>query len=449
MVGRLLSDRNDLKPVPLQPRNTFLPMQFYQKIFLIPILAATQSAGFAESTITPEEAIQMALRNNRELAIAKSEVARAGSRARWAGRLDNPELEISATDDSIGLDDSESVLEIGFSQKFPLTARLREEKNVRKTQVILAEAEIVERRRHLALEVDQQATELLATRNKITLSDELVALNKKVVNFLKEQVKRGEVSNLDVTQATLSGRSLEQQAMALRNEAKREALALKKLLGVEPGSEIRLGGNLPTPVSKPDHRDDLDAILQRRPDYLLALAQTDVAKAEIALAEADTWEDVTIRVFLESEKSVDEPDGLERNTFAGVGFSIPLPLRDRNQEGIEQAEIGIDVADQTVEANVFNIRSEYEAAFQERLAAYEIATESTGEVIDLAEKNLEDFRTAYEQGQASLIQVQRAQEQLLELRNASVDMLEAFHLAEARLRFVAGNYPEIQTSHAK
>ena len=91
----------------------------------------------------------------------------------------------------------------------------------------------------------------------------------------------------------------------------------------------------------------------------------------------------------------------------------------------------------------------YEAAFQERLAAYEIATESTGEVIDLAEKNLEDFRTAYEQGQASLIQVQRAQEQLLELRNASVDMLEAFHLAEARLRFVAGNYPEIQTSHAK
>ncbi len=413
------------------------------------IFAGVTFSAAADETVTTEEAIQMALRNNRELAIARAEVARAESRARWAGRLDNPELEVSITDDSIGLDDQESVFEIGFAQKFPLTSRLREEKNVRQTQVILADAEIVERRRQLAFAVDLQATELLATRNKLRLANELVDLNNQVTDFLKAQVKRGEVSNLDVTQATLNGRSLEQQVTALRNEAKREELALKKLLGVEPDAEISLGGNLPVPVSKPDRRDNLETILHRRPDYLLALAQTDVAKAELALAEADTWEDVTVKVFLESEKSVDEPDGLERNTFAGVGFSIPLPLRDRNQDGIEQAEIGIDVADQTVEANAFNIRSEYEAAFQERLAAYEIATDSSGEVIDLAERNLKEFRTAYEQGQASLIQVQRAQEQLLELRSASIDLLEAFHLAEARLRFVTGNYPEIQLTHDK
>ncbi|NNE91242.1 MAG: TolC family protein [Verrucomicrobiales bacterium] len=411
-------------------------------VLLLPIGPAWAETG-------TEGAIQLAFQNNRELALARVAVARAKSRLKWSGRLRNPELELSQTDDSIGLDDGEGTFEVAFSQAFPLTSRLKDEREVRRSQVLLAEAEIAENRRRLAYEVDEAMTKLLATRQKLALTGELVELNEEIVAFLKAGAEVAEISPLDVTQARLAGQSLLQKVTALENEEERQLLALKKMIGLEPGSERTFGGELPVPVSKPDRRDDLVSIYRRRPDYLLALSKIDVAEAELALANAGKWEDVTVKIFLESEKAVDEPDGLERNTLAGVGVSIPLPIRQKNEGNIEQAEIGIETAEKSVEASEFNIRSEYEAAFQGRLAAFELARTATGEVINLAEKNLADFKLAQENGQASLLQVQRAQEQVLELRTAAIDLLEAYHLAQARLRFVTGNYPEIQPSNSK
>src|SRR5690606_6186604 len=125
-----------------------------------------------------EKAITLAFANKRELKIAALEIKRAASRVRWAGRLENPELELSASDDGVGLDEGEGNYEIAFSQRFPLTSKLKKEKSLRTWQVVLAEAEIAERRRELAGEVDRAIIELLATREKIRIGREGVALNK-------------------------------------------------------------------------------------------------------------------------------------------------------------------------------------------------------------------------------------------------------------------------------
>jgi len=61
--------------------------------------------------------------------------------------------------------------------------------------------------------------------------------------------------------------------------------------------------------------------------------------------------------------------------------------------------------------------------------------------LQLAEQNLADFQSAYRQGQTSLLQVQRAQEQLLAQKNAALEAIVNFHLTTARLREVMGDYP--------
>ena len=120
--------------------------------------------GAEPLVVTRVGAVETAFANNRELRIAELETDRAKATLRWAGRLDNPEFELNYSDDGVGLDENEGVLEVAFSQRFPITSRLKDEKRLRGFQVVLAEAEIAERRRELAGEVDLAVVELMATR---------------------------------------------------------------------------------------------------------------------------------------------------------------------------------------------------------------------------------------------------------------------------------------------
>ncbi len=150
------------------------------------ILLFAMASGQAEPhSVTRDEAIALAFKNTLELKIAALEIKRASSRLRWSGRLENPELELNVSDDGVGLNEGEGNYEVAFSQRFPLTSRLRKETGLRHYQVLLAEAEIAERRRELAGEVDRAIVELLGTREKIRIAREAMKLNGKIVAFLE------------------------------------------------------------------------------------------------------------------------------------------------------------------------------------------------------------------------------------------------------------------------
>jgi len=395
-------------------------------------------------SLSLEQVIEVALEKNRDLQIATLEIERAKSRLRWSGRLSNPELEITGSSDFVGLDDGESVYELAFVQKFPVTSKLKDEKNVRRVQLLLAQTEMAENRRTLAHEVHALAVELLAGGITRTAQERLINLNKEISDSLHARAQVGEASKLDVIQMRLNGRSLARDIAVLDAQMTHLQLALKEKLNLAPDQSIKLKGELKLPASVPADKINLKRVLQNRPDYLTALVKADVAKADLVLQKAKRWEDVGVSLFTQSEKSVDEPVGLERNTFLGIGFSIPLPFRQRNQEGIEVATINIDSSQREGEARKFVIENELASAIQLRSAAWKIASETIEKDVRLANENFEAFKKAYENGQVSIIQVQRAQEQLIELENTALKLQREYHLAEATVRFVCGAYPDLR-----
>ena len=94
-----------------------------------------------------------------------------------------------------------------------------------------------------------------------------------------------------------------------------------------------------------------------------------------------------------------------------------------------------------MEATRFHIRSEYEEAFQNRLANWELAREASGEVLTLADKNFDEYEKAYHEGQVSFLHIQRAQEQQIKLKTAALKAVTEYYRADAKLRFVTGDYP--------
>lgn len=407
-----------------------------------PLSAPGQGTPVAKS-VTREGAISTALRSNLELKVAALEIDRAKSRLRWSGRLDNPEIELSTSTDAIGLNDKEGDLELAFSQRFPVTSRLRDEKVVRQRDVELAEIEFRIRQRQLAYEVDKAWVALRASTRSERATSRLLTLNKEISEFLSGRAKVGEASPLDVVQASLNGKLLEQELGLTRSTVVDATARLKQLMGIDPQKTLATPTGASFPKSAPAATLELEAVLHNRPDYALLLASKNLGDAQLDLAMSQRWDDLAVKVFLQRERAVDEPSGLERNTFAGVGISIPLPLRNKNEAAIEDAQIDIVKARKARSAKIFAIHSDLRRALEARLAAYKLAKSAKTEALPLAQKNLDEFKKAQQGGRAdvSLLQVQQAQTQLLQLENAALDLEKNYELLDAEVRFIAGTYP--------
>lgn len=424
----------------------FSPLHPCSLLLLLVLVAGQAPLVGAPRAVTRDEAIQMAFANHPDLKVAAIQIDRAASRLRWSGRLENPELELSVSDDGVGLNEGEGNYSVAFAQRFPLTARLRNEKGLRRHQVILAKAEIAERRRELAGEIDLALIELLAVQERRRLVADGISLNDEIQGFLEKLAAAGEVSKLDAMQAKLAARTLGQERERLAAQEKQQRLALLRLLGLEATTDLPLDASLLLPEAAPPSQAELETILSRRPDHVLALAKIDQASAALVLEESKRWEDVSLKFFVEGEKSTDAPNGLERNTFTGIGLSIPLPLRQRNEDGIAQAKLDGEEATRSVEAARFQIRGECEEAYRARSDSWLLASEAAGELPTLAKQQLEAVRAAHGIGEATFLQVRQAQEQLLEVRGAALDFLTDYHRAEARVRLVTGAYPGLATS---
>jgi cobalt-zinc-cadmium efflux system outer membrane protein len=395
--------------------------------------------------LSVDQAITQALDHNRQLRVAALEIDKARSRLRWSGRLNNPTLDLEGSNDQWGNNEGEGAYEIAFSQSFPLTSRLKDQKALRRVQVILAEAELAEARRSLAKNVAQNAITLLSAHEQNDLLEKLKSLNNEIVAFLKTGADAGEVSPLDLTQARLNSAALARRISAIRIRSIDLEKSLKKLLSLQPTQPLTLKDPPPLPPSPPARFMDSGPIFKQRPDYAIALIQNDAARAEQALAHSERWEDVALKLFAEREQSLDEPIGLDRNNLFGIGISIPLPFWKKNREAIDAANIDLEATRQKIAARELFIRLELASALEKRHATYELAEEASGETLQLANENLEAFRAAYENGQATLLQLQRAQEQQLELQTAALELTADYHLAQAEVRYVTADYPGLQT----
>jgi cobalt-zinc-cadmium efflux system outer membrane protein len=100
---------------------------------------------------------------NPDLAAARLRIQEAVGRMNQSGRLANPEIEA-------GLEHNprfrEGKFEVGVSQRFPITDRLRLEKDVSLTELKASEAEVREVERQLTGQAREAVVKVLASRQR-------------------------------------------------------------------------------------------------------------------------------------------------------------------------------------------------------------------------------------------------------------------------------------------
>lgn len=368
---------------------------------------------------------------NPDLAAARLRIREAVGRAKQSGRLSNPELETSF----VGKPKSrEGNFEFGLSQKFPVTNRLRLEKEISATGIQSAEAEVREVERGLIAEARQLAVKLLTIREHRALLKQQVELADEFATFLASTAAKGEGSTLDAGQAKLEANSLALELRQIDVEETSLLGELKPLLGMKPGDSMVVSGNLP-PASPPSGSSDPG----KRPDYQVARLEEQAAATNVALEQARRYDDIEGGLFAGVERMEDAPEGYENEALVGLRFKFALPFWNKNEGAIEEAEATRERRQKETAALAANIHLEAEAARAEMNQWADVIREIQETLLPLAEQQTALAETAYRNGQGEIQSVLRAREKRLQLAAARLDALREFHLARVRHDVSLGN----------
>lgn len=405
-------------------------MKWYNNVIFAGILACASGNLRAEpgTVVTLNSIAERVRRDNPDLKAARFRIDEAVGKLRQSGRLENPELE-SELEHNTGFDYGR--LEIGLSQRFPVTNRLEIEKNLGATEVLAAQAEVREVTNRLVGEASEALVRVLAIRERKKLLGEQAELSNELAEFIAEVAKRGEASSLEAGQARLEASRFLTQNRQLAAAEQQAIGVLKPLLGIPLGEAVFVSGSLPS-LSLPDGADEVE-----RPALEIARLAVLAAEQETEIERTKRFGDARAGFYAAGENI--GRSGSEREGIVGIRFSVPLPFWNKNEGNIEAAEAKAKRRRQEVTALDKGIRLEAEAARAEMLEWATLAREIEKTLLPQAVEQTDLADQAWRNGQGDLLTVLRSREQRLELAAARLEALQNFQLALVRYRTALGN----------
>ena len=370
-------------------------------------------------------------RFNPDLAAARLRIDETRGRSMQAGLLPNPVLSTSFEQDPTF---RELGVGIGFSQTFPVTSRLRLEKEISQTEVAVAEAEVADVKRQITGEAREMTVRYLALQQLKDLRLKQLHLAMELADYTQGVANKGEGSMLDAAQAKLEANQFEIEIRQLDTSVQQLIGILKPLIGLRPRDNLSVAGNLSEVLMVPIK--DLD--LNHRMDYVAAELSVDAAGRAVKLENVRKWQDITAGLFAGFLREEDVPIGLEAEQRVGFQISFPLPLWNKNRGAVEERKATKRRLELSLSALDNRIRNEVNTAYLVMRTQAKLAHDIETILLPDSKKQVTDTNIAYRKGQINLLTVLRARDQYLELQSSLLTAQRDFHIARIRYETALG-----------
>lgn len=382
-----------------------------------------------EDGLEREEAVQIALLNNRDLQGKLLEVGVARADAVQAGLLSNPSLgAVVRFPTRGGPVDTEVELVQNLIELWQIPARKRvAEKQVRKRIL-----ETAREAASLAVRTRKQFYSTVTAERSLEIEEENSRILQDLLNLTTERQQAGAATEIDVN--VVRSELLEQQIAT--EEARLELLERKRrlsgLLGLDirPG-EIRLADSLPTAVK--------GTISEERVLELARAHRLDLEASREVVESATEKVELERRLFL---RSVAPGVGLESSGTSdvaiGPALDVELPIFDQNQAGIAKAELRLEQASKSLEALELAVTREVRAACDRFLSAVEVLALYSDRLMPLQRENLELSQESFRLGRTGFLSVLQAERSYVAARRSYTEQLEVFALTLPELERVSG-----------
>lgn len=390
--------------------------------------AATPTDAASREEISLAQAIERALRLNPELIASGYELSAAQARITQAGVRPNPEIDLELENfagggEASGVEALETTLSL--SQVVELAGKRRLRVSVAESDLDLISIEQRARQLDVLGAVTQRFIDVVAAQERVRFAGQSAVLAEQTLEAISKRVEAARSPEAERSRARIALTRAQVEQTQARSELAAARYALAALWGdTEPAFAAAQADLFSFPSA--DSFASLLSRLERNPDFVFFASETRLRDAELRLARAQARPDITFSLGVRRFE--------ESNDAALVGgFSMALPVFDRNRGAIREAQVRRAQSDAERNAAFARARASLFGLYQEVTAARVRSDTLRSEAIPQAQIALEQTQYGYNRGRFSYLELVTAQEELLALQEAAIDAAADHHRLRAEI----------------
>ena len=268
-----------------------------------------------------------------------------------------------------------------------------------------------------------QELQALRTQNR----EDLLALR----DSFEKSVKAGQGGTVELALLDAEAANEAAEREALETQRLSRSAALSRRIGRQSGTVITV--ERPSGLSLPTDSGALERFaIRRTPLRLALLKREEAARARLLMAETD-------RLGPMEAKLLAQQDTDQGRLLLGVGFTMDLPIWNKNEAAIAGARASMDAArSELKQFEPARVSAVVKLRYQSALSAEQSAIRYRSEVVPLFEAALSQARDAMAKGQGSISQLQPIINRLTQTRMRAFELQISALEARAELEGALG-----------
>jgi cobalt-zinc-cadmium efflux system outer membrane protein len=409
-------------------------LQVLWPVGLAATVATATPAPAQISTSPPVQPLRLpdlerrALEKNPTVAQAKAIARAVSGRQRQAGLYPNPLVGYS-TEDLTARAPGRAKHFFWVQQSFITAGKRQLVQRAIAQEAVHADAETAMQRHRVLNAVRMGFYEVLGAARVVEIRRELARLAREAVEVSEDLYNIGQADRPDVLEVGIEAERAEIELARAENDLARAWQDLAAVLG-EPDLPLTpLAGDLEAEVPALDETAVRGQILKESPELRIARARIEHARASLARARAERIPNFFVRGGAGYNFDRTEA-GREVGSEFFFEVGVPLPIFDRNQGKIIQAEAQLRLVESELARTELSLRSRLAAAVRNYKDALRTAERYRQAVLGRAQQSYELYEARARQMAAAYPQVMIARRTLGQVRAEYVRALvEARHAA--------------------
>lgn len=211
--------------------------------------------------------------------------------------------------------------------------------------------------------------------------------------------KKGYIAEVDLIRIRLQMVDFQSQVIQALQEAESARGDLRQLLRLSPRMTLELTTDLEFRRIDPEIGKLRIAAIDIRPDVRSKRFTYSQRDADLRLAKAYRVPDIT----LGTGYAIQGAQGPDNPQQWALNLGLPLPLFNRNQGGIRQAEVAVQTAEADLNKALNLVENEVEVAYRNLMQSRRLVEAYVGGVLDDARATFTIVERAYERGGATIL----------------------------------------------
>ncbi len=262
-----------------------------------------------------------------------------------------------------------------------------------------AEANFEDAVRQLGFTVKDSYYRVQLAQRRLAIAEENRDRFARILEVNTIRFKKGYIAEVDLIRIRLQVVDFQSQVIQAIQEADTARNDLRLLLGLSPSVELLLTTELDYHRVEPDIELLRGLAIESRPDIRMKRLTQSQRIADLKLAKAYRYPDVTIGAGM----AVQGSRGPDNPQQGSVSLGLPLPIFNRNQGGILQAQVALQVADADLRKTILQVESEVDIAYRNLVQSRRLVEAYRAGVLEDARLTLTIVEKAYERGGATIL----------------------------------------------